>query len=86
MDRESFLHVLQIARLRLTEEEIEEFLKQFEEIFSLMERVKTIEFSESDEEVVENPLREDRAEKPGEDVTSVFPVKKDRYLEVPKNL
>lgn len=86
MDRETFLHILKIARLRLDEEEMDDFLRQFDEIFSLMERVKTISFSGEYEEEASNPLRSDEVHPFEGDVTSVFPKKKERYLEVPKNL
>ena len=86
MDRETFLHILKIARLKLTDGEMEEFLPQFQEIFDLMNRVKEISFTDSYEEEVSNPLRGDEVKTFDEDLTSIFPRKKDRYLEVPKNL
>ena len=86
MDRETFLHILEIARLKLTDEEMEEFLPQFQEIFDLMNRVKEISFPDSYEEKISNPLRGDEIKTFNDDLTSIFPRKKDRYLEVPKNL
>ena len=86
MDRETFLHILKIARLKLTDDEMEEFLPQFQEIFDLMNRVKEISFPDSYEEEISNPFRGDEENTFNEDLTSIFPRKKDRYLEVPKNL
>jgi aspartyl/glutamyl-tRNA(Asn/Gln) amidotransferase C subunit len=86
VDRETFLHILKIARLKLSEEEIEEFLPQFQEILDLVERVKQVSFPDSYEEFEPNPLRKDEVQPFGKDLTSIFPRKKDRYLEVPKNL
>ncbi len=86
MDKETFLHILKIARLRLKEDEINDFLRQFDEIFSLMERVKSISFSGEYEEELMNPLRKDEPQPFDGDITLVFPKKRDRYLKKKKNL
>ncbi|NPA86707.1 MAG: aspartyl/glutamyl-tRNA amidotransferase subunit C [Candidatus Diapherotrites archaeon] len=86
MEREYFEHVVEIARIKLSEEEKERFFKQIQEIFSLLERVKEIDFPEEYEEPVENPLRKDVPEPFEKDPTIVFPKKRGRYLEVPRNL
>jgi len=86
VDRETFLHILKVARLKLSEEELEEFLPQFQEILDLVDRVKQVSFSQSYEDVEPNPLREDRVKSFEGDLTGIFPKKKGRYLEVPRNL
>ena len=83
MDEKTFQHLLKIARLS---ERPEDYLPHLEEIVKLMKRVEEITFSEYEEETTFNPLRKDVEIPFGEDITTVFPRKKDRYLEVPKNL
>ncbi len=83
MERETFLHLLKIARLR---EEPEDYLHHFDEIVSLMRRIEEISFPEEEGEDFYNPLREDEARPFQGDATTVFPRKKDGYLEVPRNL
>ena len=86
MEEKTFLHIARIARIRLRDEELSEFMKQIEEIFSLLERVKTISFDGEYELESKNPLRKDRVNPFEGDITEVFPKKRKRYLEVPKNL
>ncbi len=85
MDKETFLHVTKIARIALSEEEVKEFLRQFEEIERLTSEIKNIELGEECKDVTFNPLRDD-SPSDSEDITSSFIKKRDEYLEVPKNL
>ncbi len=80
------LHIAKIARINLSPEEEKAFHEQFKEIFSLLERVKRISFEGEHSISAKNNLREDVVEQFDEDITAVFPSKKGRYLEVPKNL
>ena len=86
MDEQTFRHVLEIARIKLTEDEFKSFLSQFDEIFELLRRVKDVSFGGEEEPTVKNPLREDEVVPFDSDPTIVFPRKKNGYLEVPRNL
>ncbi|MDN5358248.1 MAG: Glu-tRNAGln amidotransferase subunit [Candidatus Diapherotrites archaeon] len=91
LTREELQHIAKIARIALTEEEINELLPQFNDILRLLERVKELPLAEAQPIVMtenENEFRED-ASNPFEDPDAIveqFPEKKDRYAKVPPNL
>lgn len=91
LTREELEHVAKIARIALSDEEIQELLPQFNSIFELLERVKTLPLGEDATiKTTENEseFREDVAQ-PFDDpnaIISQFPKKKERYAEVPPNL
>ncbi len=91
ISREELLHVAKVARIELSEQEIEELLPQFNEILALLERVKQLPLS--DEVAIQttentDEFREDRVV-PFEDpdsIVSQFPRKEGRLAKVPRNL
>ena len=89
--REELLHVAKIARIELSEQEIEELLPQFNEILSLLERVKSLPLSdETTIKTTENmdEFRDDRVA-PFEDPDAIveqFPRREGRLAKVPRNL
>ncbi len=91
LTREELLHIAKIARIALTDEEINELLPQFNEILELLERVKQMPLTEAAPIVMTENKDEfrDDSEAPFEDPDAIvdqFPMKKDRYARVPPNL
>jgi aspartyl-tRNA(Asn)/glutamyl-tRNA(Gln) amidotransferase subunit C len=89
--RDELIHVARIARIELSEEEIEELLPQFNEILQLFERVKTLPLTDEAKIITtdnRNEFREDAVipfENP-DDIVSQFPRKTGRLARVPRNL
>jgi aspartyl-tRNA(Asn)/glutamyl-tRNA(Gln) amidotransferase subunit C len=88
MDTQDILHLAQLARLDLTEEEIERFPGEIAEILEFVSQVQ--EYAIDDEIVRDmrnhNSFRDDvvRPSSSREDIIDRFPQAKDGYLEVPK--
>jgi len=91
LTREELEHISKIARIALSEEEINELLPQFNEILELLERVKKLPLAEAAPIVMtenNDEFRSDTAT-PFEDpdaIVAQFPRRKDRYAKVPPNL
>ena len=91
LTKEELEHIAKIARIALTEEEMNELLPQFNEILQLLERVKQLPLAEATAIVMtenESEFREDVA-KAFEDpdmIVEQFPKKRGRRAEVPPNL
>ncbi len=91
LTKEELEHIAKIARIALTEEEMNELLPQFNEILQLLERVKQLPLAEATAIVMtdnDSEFREDVVE-PFEDpdlIVEQFPKKRGRYAEVPPNL
>ncbi len=91
LTKDELLHIAKIARIALTDEEIDELLPQFNEILELLERVKQLPLTEAAPIVMTDNADEFRADavSPFEDpdeIVAQFPRKKDRYAKVPPNL
>jgi len=90
VDRELLLKVAANARLRLSEEEIEKFLPQFQDIldaFSKIDELDTKEVKPSFQPIArENVMRDDKVEKclSQEEALSNTKHKKDGYFKGPK--
>ncbi len=90
IDKELIKHVSEVARLKLTEQEIEEFLPQLREVleaFSKLKEVDTKGIRPSFQPVeLKDELREDEAESSlsQEDALSNSPNARDGYFQGPK--
>ncbi|MBS3102852.1 Asp-tRNA(Asn)/Glu-tRNA(Gln) amidotransferase subunit GatC [Candidatus Woesearchaeota archaeon] len=90
VDKELIRHVAGLARLKLTEKEIEKFLPQLKEAleyFSKLNEVKTGNAKPSFQPVeIKNVLREDKEEKclTQNEALSLTEHKKDGYFKGPK--
>jgi len=90
IDKKLIEHVADVARLKLTESEIEKFSKELKEIidvFSKIDKVDTKNVETSLQPVeLKNMLREDKEEKSftQEEVLSLTEHKKDGYFKGPK--
>ncbi len=80
-------HIATIARLSLSEDELERISKDAEEIFKLLERVSRFVGDEEIEQMEDEYMqpREDQVSR-GEEVLFTFPRVRDRFVVVPKNL
>ncbi len=78
----------EIARLALTEDELQRFSKEAEEIFKLLERVKNyVKDWEKEAEIDETAsVRPDKTEEHDYPILKTFGRIKERYLVVPRNL
>lgn len=91
MNKEDILHLARLSRLELTDQEIEAFPGQFEEILAFVGQISDIEL---DEGVVRdmqnyNTMRDDHAQEsdPSRDaIIAAFPASRDDQLEVSKIL
>jgi len=91
LTREELLHIAKVARIALTEEEINELLPQFNEILDLLERVRQMPLTDAAPIIMTDNADEFRPDVPqGFDdpdaIVDQFPRKKDRYARVPPNL
>jgi aspartyl-tRNA(Asn)/glutamyl-tRNA(Gln) amidotransferase subunit C len=90
VDKELLKHVAEIARLKLTEAEIEEFIPEFKEIlesFSELDKVNTDKTEPSFQPVeLKNVMREDKVQESitQEQALSNSPHSKDGYFKGPK--
>ena len=90
IDRELIEHVAEVARLKLTDKEIEKFSKELKEIigvFSKLDKVDTKNIEASLQPVeLKNMLREDKEEKTfsQEDALRLTEHKKDGYFKGPR--
>ena len=90
INKELIEHVAEVARLRLTDKEIEKFSKELKEIidvFSKIDKVDTKGIKTTLQPVeLKNMLREDKEEKPftQEDALSLSEHKKDGYFKGPR--
>ena len=90
IDRELLEHVAEIARLKLTEEEIKKFLPQLKEVlefFSQLKEVNTDNVKPSFQPVeLKNVMREDVAKEclSQDDALSLTEHKKDGYFKGPR--
>ena len=90
VDRKSLLHVAEIARLKLTEEELQKFLPQLEEAlsyFSQLKEVNTDNIKPSFQPVeMRNSLHEDKEQKclSQDEALSLTRHKKDGFFKGPK--
>lgn len=91
LTREEVLRIAKIARISLSEEEIQELLPQFNRILEFLEKVRSLPLI--DETTIlttenESEFREDRARSfdDPDAIVSQFPRRKGRYAEVPPNL
>ncbi len=78
--------MLRVARLSLTKEEYDKIMKDVDSILSLAKLLDELRFEGSFEQEVLNSLRGDEVAPFGGDLTPLFPKRKERFLEVPKNL
>ena len=90
IDRKLLEHVAELARLKLTEEEIKKFLPQLKEaleFFSQLQEVNTDNVKPSFQPVeIKNVMREDKEEKclSQDDALSLTEHKKDGYFKGPR--
>lgn len=90
VDRKLLEHVAEIARIKLSEEEIKKFLPQLKEIlefFSKLKEINTDNVKPSFQSVeLKNVVREDKEEKclSQDDALSLTENKKDGYFKGPK--
>lgn len=90
VDRKLLEHVADVARIRLTSEEIEKFLPQLKEaleFFSKLKEVDTENVKASFQPVeLKNAMREDKEQKclPQGDALSLTEHKKDGYFKGPR--
>jgi len=90
VDKELIKHVAEVARLKLTEKEIDKFLPQLKEsleYFSKLSKVKTDNVKPSFQPVkIKNVLREDKEEKclSQKEALSLTEHKKDGYFKGPR--
>ena len=90
VDKELIKHVAELARLKLTEKEIDKFLPQLKEsleYFSKLSKVKTDNVKPSFQPVdIKNVLREDKEEKclSQEEALSLTEHKKEGYFKGPR--
>ncbi len=90
VDKELIKHVAELARLKLTEKEIDKFLPQLKEAleyFSKLDKVKTDNVKPSFQPVeIKNVLREDKEEKclAQDEALSLTEHKKDGYFKGPR--
>ena len=90
VDRKLLEHVAELARLKLTEQEIQKFLPQLKEaleFFSKLNEVNTNNVKPSFQPVeIKNAMREDKEEKciSQDDVLSLTEHKKDGYFKGPR--
>ena len=92
INKELIEHVAEVARLKLTDKEIEKFSKELKEIieaFSTIDKIDTKGIEPSLQPIeLRNRLREDKKEEclSQEDVLSLSDHKKDGYFKGPKAL
>ena len=90
VDKKLLEHVADVARIKLTEEEIKKFLPQLEEIlefFSQLKEINTDNVKPSFQPVeLKNAMREDKEEEclSQDDALSLTEHKKDGYFKGPK--
>lgn len=90
INKELIEHVAEVARLKLTDKEIEKFSKELKEIieaFSTIDKIDTKGIEPSLQPIeLRNMLREDKKEEclSQEDVLSLSDYKKDGYFKGPK--
>lgn len=87
MDRQTILKVAEIARLKLSEEELSRFEKEFEKIFDYFSDLKKLELQKEFGYATDNKnvFREDRINsKNSEEILKPVPKTDKRYLKVPK--
>ncbi len=87
MDRQTILKVAEIARLKLTEEELSRFEKEFEKIFDYFSDLKKLELQKEFGYATDNKnvFREDIINsKNPEEILKPVPKTDKRYLKVPK--
>ena len=90
VNRKLLDHVAEVARLKLTENEIEKFLPQLKEaleFFSKLNEISTDNVKPSFQPVeLKNAMREDKEKKclPQEDALSLAEHKKDGYFKGPR--
>ncbi len=91
LTKEELEHVAKIARIALSEEEVNELLPQFNDILQLLDRVRQLPLAEATAIVMtdnESEFREDVVERfeDSDAIVEQFPKKRGRYAEVPPNL
>lgn len=90
VDRKLLEHVADVARIKLSEEEINKFLPQLREVlefFSQLKEINTDNVKPSFQPVeLKNAMREDKEEEcvSQEDALSLTPHKKDGYFKGPR--
>ena len=93
LTKEEVQHIAKLARLGLTEEEIEKYQKELSAILDYIEKLKEVDISgvepTSHSVLMENVVREDKisptsakATSGREKIMELFPEKKDGYLKV----
>jgi len=89
VDKQTILKVAEIARLKLAEEELSRFEKEFEKIFDYFSDLKKLNLQEEFGYATDNKnvFRDDRAKaKNSEEILKNVPRIDKRYLKVPKGL
>lgn len=91
IDEKTIKHVADIAKIKLTDEEIKKFESEFKKILEFFSEIQGIKKGSrvlyGTEKV--NPLREDRKVKRFENVDKILgevPEKEGKYVKVPKSL
>lgn len=89
INREKVKNIAKLARIDLTEKEIEKYKKDFSSILDYFEKLKHIELSNNNtlkEEKTNNVTREDKIKKISPEerkkIVDLFPQKKEDYLKV----
>ena len=89
--REEVKHIAKLARLGVTEKEIEKFQKELSSILDYIEKLKEVDISKveptSHSILVENVMRVDESEKPkpeSKKLLELAPETKEGYLKVKK--
>jgi len=96
--KEKILHLAQLARLRLNEEEIQKLTEDLNKILNYVEKIQELNLKETDPliNIIDRlPFREDKIldendikkiEEIREKIIENFPQKENNYLKVPKIL
>ena len=86
ISREQVQHIAKLARLGLTEKEIEKYQKELSSILDYFEKLKGVKVSgvepTSHSIKVENVMRQDEAKESNKRLIELAPDKKDDYLKV----
>jgi len=87
ISKEEVKHIAKLARIELTQEEVERFQKDLSSVldyFKMLKEVKTdkVEPTFHPSELKGNVAREDRVNSENIELIKAFPEKKERYLRV----
>jgi aspartyl-tRNA(Asn)/glutamyl-tRNA(Gln) amidotransferase subunit C len=85
MDKDTILHVCDICKIEVSQEELEKLKVDFEKILGYFSKIEQVESEEENIFIVSKP-REDMVKESTHDVLRNAPKVEDKYVKVPKNL